>query len=165
MKVTCYRRTCTDPKCPGPHWRDDAPPELRRRPVGPVWAGPVEGPVTARTYIRDWWAGRDLCWCGCPQDALATIGQALALHPRGDVRRRNVHEWDELWERRREWLNDDGHLLTALVLDAWDLTEHGSSIYGAWLTVEGERLLAAIRTFGEDADDLYAVFHDEVDPP
>lgn len=162
MKVTCLRRTCTDPTCPGPHYRDDVPPELRRsRALPGPGPGPVEGPPTALEYIREWWFGRDLCGCGSSWWALHTVREALSLHPVGDVRRRNVHEWDELSELRLAWLNEDGHLLIAAVLDAWELTEHGSSIYGGWLTGEGERLLAALREFGDEPADLIAVFHDE----
>lgn len=156
MIVGCYRKLCVDPACEGPHRRPGDPPGRRR--VGPIYAGPPIGPLPAREYVLDWWERADLCRCGSPSVALETVRDALAVHPPGGVP--DPHGWDELNARRREWLNGDGHLLIAMMLEVWGLTDHGTSVYSGWLTVDGRALQAAIGACG---DDLWDVFHDEGD--
>lgn len=37
------------------------------------------------------------------------------------------------------------HYVMVHVLDSWDLTEHGGSVYGAWISESGVRLLNALK--------------------
>jgi hypothetical protein len=74
------------------------------------------------------------CGCGMPEAAAKALLRLLQLHP--------------LYEHQaeiHEMLPDDGvrHLLF-YQLDALDLTEHGGSVGGAWLTDKGKEVRAAL---------------------
>lgn len=92
---------------------------------------------------EDFFYYEKLNWCGCglPDVAKMTVRDFLwALH--GDV---------DHWEKREERFLEkfgvkdvyENNLLLCLAyaLDAAELTEHGGSIGGAWLTEEGRMFL------------------------
>ena len=75
-----------------------------------------------------------ICGCGRPEEAYKAVHEMLKrVKDRG-----NIIEPDE------------PHVLfMAYTLDHLEFLEHGSSIYGAWLTDKGEELLAALDIFKE----------------
>ena len=87
----------------------------------------------------------EFCGCGNPELATAALLQMLRLHPLYDHRA----EFDE-------WVPDDGvQYLLMYQLDRMELTEHGGSVGGAWLTDKGKALLAALER--EEADNFEAL--------
>lgn len=92
----------------------------------------------------------DLCRCGRLADLVVQIRDALELH--------EAPPFDE--RANRVDFDNPAHIALAYMLDAWKLTEHGSSIVGAWLTSDGVRLRNALRLVGVDGDAL-----DELDYP
>ena len=74
-----------------------------------------------------------ICGCGCPKDAYEAVHQMLE--------RAKTHNT----------INpDEPHVLfMAYTLDRLGFLEHGSSIYGAWLSGKGEELLYALNIFKE----------------
>ena len=93
-----------------------------------------------RVYLADWF-----CGCGHPEHACAALLRLLRLQP--------------LYNNRAEidaWLPDDGvqHLLL-YKLSADDLTEHGGSVGGGWLTDKGRDVQAALAV--EEADGFEAL--------
>ncbi|MFI5992481.1 hypothetical protein ACIBAC_11590 [Streptomyces sp. NPDC051362] len=84
-----------------------------------------------------------LCGCGNPGDAYALVRDLLALAP--------FYE-DEHW-RLAETLTGGGaaHHIIMSVIDVAELTEHGSSVNGAWLTPKGAWCLHAMQaaSFGQ----------------
>ncbi|MER5608204.1 hypothetical protein AB0F93_00340 [Micromonospora tulbaghiae] len=109
----------------------------------------------ARRTVRQFWNYANLCYCGTPSELMRLILGALDAHGQaGDWR-----------EDERPDLSNPTHLLLAYQLDAWDLTEHGTSLGGAWLTRDGIRLRDALRRVDLDtaladdwADNEYALY-------
>ena len=95
-----------------------------------------------RRYLAEWF-----CGCGNPEDAAAALLRLLRLHPLYD------HH-----EEVTTWLPDDGvRYLLLYKLDRDELTEHGGSVGGAWLTSKGEAVRDALsREEGDDFDALLA---------
>lgn len=81
-----------------------------------------------------------ICGCGQPTAGIQRLLDLLRLHP--------------LYEHQAELqqlLPDDGiRMLVLGQLDCADLTEHGATIEGAWLTEKGEAVKAALEA--EEAD-------------
>lgn len=82
-------------------------------------------------------------WCGCgrPEDAAVTILRALEyvaercelMH--GDDNDKWIKKADVL---RKKWQPDEGiECVLLYVLDAAELTEHGGSVGGSWLSKKG----------------------------
>lgn len=82
--------------------------------------------------IHTFWYGKaSMCGCGDPVGVLGLIRDELArLSTRKD--RPDAPPTPEWY-------------LLAYSLDAWGLTEHGTSLGWPWLTEEGEALLAAMQ--------------------
>lgn len=82
-----------------------------------------------RVFLQLWF-----CGCGQPEAAAERLRDLLALHP--------------LYEHRDAFkvlVPDDGleHLLL-YTLEYFDLTEHGGSVGGGWLTDKGKAVLGAL---------------------
>lgn len=82
-------------------------------------------------------------WCGCgmPGEAMRTIARYL------EARSLKYPECDQ---KMREYFPEDGNgkslvLCLAYELDRAGFTEHGSSVYGCWLTDDGKYFLWAIQ--------------------
>ncbi len=85
-------------------------------------------------------------FCGCGTDADWSVTRQL-------LERAEDHDKNGSFYRLKEGQSsplDEWIEFGAKVLDSWGLTEHGSSIGWAWLTLEGERLLAFIRDVGDE---------------
>ena len=67
------------------------------------------------------------CGCGSPDTIL-----------------RNLERYLDIVEKRK-YPKSDGLLVYAYVADAAKLTDHGGSVYGAWLTDKGEKVLRLLR--------------------
>jgi hypothetical protein len=93
-----------------------------------------------RAFLSAWF-----CGCGNPETAAARLRDLLALHPLFDHR----PEFEQL-------VPDDGiqHLLL-YTLDHFDLTEHGGTVGGGWLTPKGQAVLEALNV--EAADEYKAL--------
>lgn len=72
-----------------------------------------------------------ICTCGTPERMWRELGAALAAY----------HVEDKFAELG--WIEEN--YLLAHVLDAWELTDHGGSIYGSWITPGGRRLRDALK--------------------
>lgn len=85
-----------------------------------------------------------LNWCGCgiPDDALDEVQKVL--------------EWASTFGNR-EIIDTGNPLILCLLytLDAAGFLEHGSSIYGSWLTETGEEFLKALKYKAKKAWDLH----------
>lgn len=89
---------------------------------------------------------KHFCYCGSPELAAGALLRLLRLHP--------------LYSHRpefEEWMPDQGiENLLLYQLDHMGLTEHGSSVGGAWLTDFGEAVRDALAT--EEADEFDELF-------
>lgn len=72
-----------------------------------------------------------ICGCGCPKEAYEAVHKMLIMYMAPDYTK----------------INDPHELFMAYTLDNLEFLEHGSSIYGAWLTDKGKGLLAALDFF------------------
>jgi hypothetical protein len=82
-----------------------------------------------RVFLGGWF-----CGCGNPEDAAAALLRLLNLHPLSDHR-------DEF----EKWVPDSGlQYLLLYSLDRYELTEHGGTVGGAWLTSKGEAVRDAL---------------------
>ena len=98
-----------------------------------------------------------LCGCGTPIDAIGAIYNYLyMMRIRGEDGKDSYEKADAY---AKKWFNSNGIygdpmlLFMAYMLDDCGLTEHGSSIGGAWLTEEGEMCLEALEMYMEINDD------------
>ena len=85
------------------------------------------------------------CGCGAPEDSLRYIRDCL----RHIANLKQVHEKQatyEAWGNEGKELMGRAEYFTRYVLDQKGLTEHGTSIKGAWLTDKGREILADIDT-------------------
>lgn len=74
------------------------------------------------------------CACGSPEDAFEALAKAL-----------RIISHDRWLDELKAWIPDDGlQLLLLYQLDKMDLTEHGGSVYGSWLSDKGKEVLAAL---------------------
>lgn len=94
-----------------------------------------------RVFLQDWF-----CGCGQPEAAADILRIILALHP--------LHSNREAFELLIP--NDGLQYLLLYTLSSFDLTEHGGSVGGGWLTDKGHSVLAALER--EKADDYGALF-------
>lgn len=84
-----------------------------------------------RVYLQGWF-----CGCGDPYSAAGALLKLLALHP--------LHESKSQSELNR-WITDYGVIYLLLYkLDSDELTEHGGTVAGAWLTDKGKAVLEAL---------------------
>jgi len=88
-----------------------------------------------RVFLQTWF-----CGCGSPDLAAAYLLRLLDLHP--------------LYEHRQELealISDTGlEMLILYTLDRFDLTEHGGTVGGAWLSPKGEAVREALRAESGD---------------
>lgn len=85
-----------------------------------------------RVFLNSW-----ACGCGSPESAFEGLKAILELHPLHDHR----PEIEALIpDERLEYL-------ILYMLDHLDLTEHGGTVGGGWLTETGQAVLDALRTF------------------
>lgn len=82
------------------------------------------------------------CGCGSPEVACRTIMRLLELHP--------LHEPGHKAELRCLVSDTGVEYLLLYQLDHMELTEHGGSIHGAWLSPKGEAVLQGLRREAED---------------
>ena len=85
-----------------------------------------------------------LCGCGDPEGVVSMIGDYLKL------KKSQIYiDHDAIAEFVDKW---DAHLMLFMmyILDEKEFTEHGSSVYGAWITEKGEQLLKAIEESKEE---------------
>jgi hypothetical protein len=87
--------------------------------------------------VQDWWfSTANFCGCGRPGDVMALVLKALEDHGEPGPEFDGGPAWD--WNDARTWL-------LGYSLDAWELTEHGGGVGGAWLTDKGMALRDALR--------------------
>lgn len=92
-------------------------------------------------FLQEWF-----CGCGNPEDAADALLRLLRLHPMYE----HGKELDE-------WVGDNGLAYLLLYsLDRYDLTEHGGSVMGAWLTEKGTAVRDALAR--EEADEFEELF-------
>lgn len=91
--------------------------------------------------IIKWYYFEKLEWCGCgrPGDGMRAIAKYL------ESRSLTYPENDKKLEEYFPYEDDSIVLCLAYELDRAGFTEHGSSIYGCWLTTDGEYFLWAIQ--------------------
>lgn len=72
----------------------------------------------------------DFCTCGAP-----------------DVFAEQLYEYLKIVESRT--VPDDTYIAYMYLADKAGLTEHGGSVFGAWLTIKGEKLLERMKEYHE----------------
>jgi hypothetical protein len=91
--------------------------------------------------------GLGICGCGQPERVadmvrryLEALNWAWEKGPAGE----HAHYWKERWPKMEERakLSEDSFLLCAYLADTQDLTEHGGSVFGSWLSDKGRAVLA-----------------------
>lgn len=98
-----------------------------------------------RVFLDRWF-----CGCGSPEVATAALLRLLRLHPLYDP----SHQ-----RELQAWLPDEGvRYLLLYQLDRLELTEHGGTVDGAWLSETGEALRAALE---RESLDNFAALHAE----
>lgn len=108
------RRRAWPPSCTVSVDCDDRSPDMCPRPECDL--------------VDRFWTFAKLCRCGNPADLLRLVRDGLdVLAGEG---------YHGVWV--------DANLALAYMLDAWELTEHGSSVYGSWLTDDGRALRDAL---------------------
>lgn len=104
------------------------------------------GPLTReglRMVLDEWF-----CGCGNPEDAAGALLRLLRLHP--------LYEHHDEFD---EWITDGGVAMLLLYqLDRLELTEHGGSVGGGWLTEKGTAVRDALAR--EEVDGFEALFAD-----
>src|SRR3990167_2016930 len=97
--------------------------------------------------LRAWLFNEWFCHCGSPELAVRALRGLLALHPLFEPGR---------WEDLERFVPDEGvRLLVLYTLAQFDLTRHGGTVEGAWLSDKGHAVLAALNQ--EAADEFEAL--------
>ena len=105
----------------------------------------VQETLTRETFLA-WLSSLNFCWCGRPAAALLSLRSILQLHdgPNGNLSLPGI---DAL-------VPDEGtQYLILYWLDAQDLTEHGGSVGGAWLTDLGKSVLEFLSPLSDEEID------------
>lgn len=90
-----------------------------------------------------------ICGCGIPEEAYQAV---LDMLKRAEDRKNGKLILDN---------NNPHELFMAYILDHLGLLEHGSSIYGAWLTDKGKKMLEALEKFAGCEFDFNLCFDDD----
>ena len=102
------------------------------------------------------------CGCGDPEENLAYVRRVLRhIADRrvvGDGTFDEIHKSWVDWDAEGDAIMGPAKLFTQYVLAQKDLTEHGGSVGGAWLSNKGYELL-------EDLDELYIDENNEQTEP
>lgn len=103
-----------------------------------------------------------LCGCGNPEDTLKLVAEALEIIVQKTDGRPDGHsafsqEGKDFYDKNevamRELMGNDRSVLFMLYyLNDQDLVEHGSSIYGSWLTARGYAFLEAYSQLPPDTE-------------
>lgn len=92
-------------------------------------------------FFQEWF-----CGCGSPEMAAETLRMVLSMHPLYE----HGAEFDAL-------VPCEGlRMLLLYTLDHFELTEHGGTVGGGWLTDKGKAVLAALER--EKSDNYAALF-------
>jgi hypothetical protein len=75
------------------------------------------------------------CGCGSPEAACAELLALLQAHP--------LHQ-EERWKRLEEDLGEGRFHLILYTLDHFELTTHGGTVGGGWLTDKGTAVMEAL---------------------
>ena len=86
------------------------------------------------------------CGCGCPENADRAVLTYMETLNYGEIKKtKDIHDI-------YEGLHDPLLLCLMYTLDEKGLTEHGSSVYGAWLTTKGYVFRLVLKRFFEYYD-------------
>ena len=109
-------------------------------------------PTIALTVWREW----KFCGCGNPETVLSMVKDCLrATRDRWDVVRQ-YDDWNDLCsaamdtERAKYPSDEASALMVRYLMASNDLTEHGGSVFGAWLSDKGFELLEFLEKTPED---------------
>lgn len=80
------------------------------------------------------------CGCGTPEDGLRYIAKGLAHFTEDGVRAEYFKEWNDF--------SNEEATFFLYMMDVLGITEHGSSIYGSWLTEKGKALVKSLIKLG-----------------
>ena len=98
-------------------------------------------------YFWDTESEFPMCGCGQPEDVLALVRDALELL-RDEITVDRMKRLEVLCADRK----DELFYLLLYTFDHAGLIEHGTSVYGSWLSEHGRRLLGGLRAHGCDSD-------------
>jgi hypothetical protein len=128
-------------------WGDD----LKTDPENGMLLGPDDCHYATRTAAF-YYGVLKFCGCGNPEEELVFLRKVLEAY---DACKTGMEQGE--WVAKREDIeacfggNDDFWRHYVYWLAALDLTEHGGSVFGAWLSDEGRRVLELLR-LAEDMD-------------
>lgn len=90
-----------------------------------------------RVFLND-----AFCGCGSPEDAFASLTKLLRIV--------SQPQW---LDGLKAFVPDEGvQMLLLYQLDKLDLTEHGGSVYGSWLSEKGKEVLAALEVCEQNGE-------------
>lgn len=93
--------------------------------------------------------GINFCGCGNRESALRLIKNALAwCNKKEENNYENPFKWDLQEQNLAAWY------FIMYQLEVWDLTEHGSSVGGSWLTEKGQLMLEDLIIMEKELQDL-----------
>lgn len=88
-------------------------------------------------------------WCGCGNNEIAGRYLLQLMQTIDD----HSHDIKGAWEKRMEMLNHPAGLVVMYELEYRDWIEHGSNIYGGWLSEEGKEILGLLKeVYGLDTE-------------
>lgn len=101
-----------------------------------------------------------ICGCGNPEDSYKAVHELLLL-----VRELVKKDPDNFWYKQWNALMENPYALTVLyMLSDREFLEHGTSVYGSWITSEGNRLIAALdlmSEYGYDYDETFNLLSED----
>lgn len=112
----------------------------------------------ARQFYDVW----KFCGCGNPEHIVAYVKGILKAYKDAQEYTSKVSLTsapDDKWSRLRKNIddaiatgkeNDNARLFVLYWLDSQNYTEHGGSVYGAWITDNGRKLLALLEADSKD---------------
>ena len=92
------------------------------------------------------------CSCGNPENVMQIVGDFLKLyHEYEQLRPEDYHSPEyKTYELKREtWFNtnENLHLFLLYYLDSVEFMEHGSGVYGSWITDKGKAFLVVYKWY------------------
>ena len=93
-----------------------------------------------REELSDLYSSKlNLCTCGRPEEVQGFLSEVMKIQVREDL------DWNSKRSLLKELITKtDPDLIFEFifhVLESKDFAEHGSSVYGSWLTTDGEKLM------------------------
>lgn len=100
-----------------------------------------------------------ICGCGNPEDSYKAVHELLSL-----IRERKENPDFTRYEKWSTLLDNPYALTVLYMLNALEFLEHGTSVYGSWITSEGHKLIDALdlmAEYGYDYDETFNLLSED----